>query len=66
MRTAYLLYRKTHEIDAYPFAIDFDLDYVNEMARFKGVNYVELPLEEVYYLYDNKLDVLQYMKGKEE
>ncbi len=66
MKTAYLLFRKYEEYEAYPFAIDFDLDYVNQMARFKGVGYVELPLEEVYYLYDNKLDVIKYMKEKSE
>jgi hypothetical protein len=62
MKTAYLLYRKHGDFDAYPFAIDFDLDYVNQMIQFKGVGYVELPLEEVYHLYDNKIDVLKYMK----
>jgi hypothetical protein len=63
MRTAFLLYRN---IDGYarPFAIDFDSDYSNQMALFKDVDYIQLPYNEACFLYDNKLDVLQYAKEK--
>lgn len=63
MKTAYLLYRKTRDANARPFAIDYDVDYVVKMSEFEGVDYIELPLEIANYLYDNKIDVLDYMKG---
>ena len=63
MKTVYVLYRKTRDYVAYPFAIDHNLQYVTEMAKMKGVGYIELPYEEACHVYDNKLEVLEYVKG---
>lgn len=63
MKTSYLLYRKTRDFASYPFAIDHNLDYVNKMSQCDGVGYVELPYEEACHVYDNKLEVLHYVKG---
>ena len=62
MKTVYVLYRKTRDYVAYPFAIDGNLKYVSEMAKMEGVGYTDLPYEEACHVYDNKLDVLEYLK----
>jgi hypothetical protein len=63
MKTVYLLYRKTREFASYPFAIDHDVNYVNKMSRCcDDVGYVELPYKEACYVYDNKLEVLEYVR----
>ena len=62
MKTAFVLYRKIREFASYPFAIDFDIEYVEKMSQCDGVNYVELPYETACHIYDNKLEVLQYVK----
>lgn len=63
MKTAYLLYRKTRDYDAYPFAIDHDINLVLKMTQIEGIDYIELPYEKACHVYDNKIDVLEYMKG---
>ena len=62
MKTVYVLYRKTRDYVAYPFAIDGNLKYVSKMAKMEGVGYTELPYEEACKVYDQKLDVLEYLK----
>lgn len=62
MKTVYLLYRKTNNYNAYPFAIDHSLGHATEMSKLDGVGYVELPYEEACRVYDNKLEVLEYLK----
>lgn len=62
MKTVFLIYRKIRYFDAYPIAIDHDESHALAMSQFDGVGYVELPYNDAKYVYDNKLDVLNYMK----
>jgi pantothenate synthetase len=64
METAFILYRVTEDYDAYPFALEHDIQHVNMMARFKQVRYVELPYAEAVKVYNEKLEVLQYVKER--